>query len=329
MYLYMIGNKCKKTKRGKKMDKNNRKKLVKDILSGKLNKAKIKEYAGMKPVEKEIEKQWEYAGKSPVSLEVKENIWKAVKKSCKLEPTGTIHIKFWQLISAAAVILLVIGSFWHISVNRNSMEEFVEIIARGNEYHILPDSSKVWMQPGSHIRYCKAFDNDRKVWLQGNSLFEVHKHAGSKFRVYIDRAYIEVKGTCFLVKQNDATKNEITLFHGAIEFNVELTGQKTELKPLQKILYNPVTAQTQMEEIKNINWHDGKYKFTDIPLVKLIETVNQMYGSSITIDESVSNESAFTGSIRYDEPLEDVISKICFSLNLRYEQHNNEMIIMN
>lgn len=306
------------------MDK---KKLIKDILSGKLDKDKVQRYSELEPVEKEIKKQWDDAGKSPVSLDTKENIWKGVK--CEMNPKNTFHIKLWHLIGTAAVILLAVGSYWHISLNKNAMEEFVNIVAHGNEVYVLPDSSKVWMQPGSGISYSSTFNKDRKVRLLGNALFEVYKHEGSTFRVYIDKAFIEVKGTCFLVKQDDVTKNEITLFHGAIDFNIESTGQKTEMKPMQKIFYDPSTARTRTEEIKNINWQDGKYKFTDIPLAKLIQIVNQMYGSSITLDPSVCHESAFNGSIRYDEPLEDVISKICFSLNLKQEQRNNEIVIMN
>lgn len=42
-----------------------------------------------------------------------------------------------------------------------------------------------------------------------------------------------------------------------------------------------------------------------------------MYGSRIIISDKVNKNCAFTGSIRYDESLEDVIDKICFSLNLR------------
>ena len=185
------------------------------------------------------------------------------------------------------------------------------------------------MESGSSIKYAKAFGKDRKVWLSGNSLFEVCKHEGSTFQVYIDKAFIEVKGTCFLVKQSNAEKNEITLFHGKIEFNVEATGQKTVMKPLQKVIYNPNNAETRIEQIANIKWENGKYNFTDIPLQELISIINQMYNSDVTLAKGINHESAFTGSIRYDEPLEDVVNKICFTLNLNREEHANKIIIKN
>ena len=47
-------------------------------------------------------------------------------------------------------------------------------------------------------------------------IFEVYKHEGSFFQVHINKAFIEVKGTCFQIKQTNAEKNEITLFHGKL-----------------------------------------------------------------------------------------------------------------
>ena len=221
------------------------------------------------------------------------------------------------MAAASVAILLLIGGLWMIlGDNKAEMNELVRIEAQQSMMYILPDSTKVWMKPGSSIQFAKDFNKDRKVWLSGNSLFEVYKHEGSTFQVYIDKAFIEVKGTCFHIKQTDAEKNEITLFRGKIEFNVESTGQKTVMKPLQRVIYNPRNAEMRVEQITNIKWENGKYNFTDIPLQELISIINQMYNSDVTLAKGINHESAFTGSIRYDEPLEDVVNKICFTLNL-------------
>ena len=143
------------------------------------------------------------------------------------------------------------------------------------------------------------------------------------------KAVIEVKGTCFLIKQNNPSANEITLFNGSIEFNVESTQHKIEMKPLQELVYNPADAGTQLRQIENIEWQNGRYNFTQFNLEHLTRIINQMYGSRIIISDKVNKNCAFTGSIRYDESLEDVIDKICFSLNLRKKEINHEIIIYN
>ena len=183
------------------------------------------------------------------------------------------------------------------------------------------------MEAGSSIQFHKAFDKDRNVWLNGNSLFEVRKQKEGNFIVHINKAYIEVKGTCFSVKQDKTERNEITLLHGKIDFNIETTGEKIVMKPLQKVLYNPNNAQTEITEIYNVNWENGKYNFKDTPLVQLIQIINQIFNANISVDSEIGQQSAFTGSIRYDESLEDVINKICFSLNLKNENVDGKTII--
>ena len=311
------------------MDKVERKRLIKSLLSGRLSKKQRKAFADLESVDIEIKKQWNESGNRAADMAIKEQIWKKVKTKCEYRKNNRVLVELRPYLAAASVaILLLIGGLWMIlGDNKAEMNELVRIEAQQSMMYILPDSTKVWMKPGSSIQYTKSFNKERKVWLSGNSLFEVYKHEGSTFQVYIDKAFIEVKGTCFHIKQTDAEKNEITLFRGKIEFNIESTGQKTVMKPLQRVIYNPRNAEMRVEQITNIKWENGKYNFTDIPLQELISIINQMYNSDVTLAKGINHESAFTGSIRYDEPLEDVVNKICFTLNLNKEEHANKIII--
>lgn len=91
------------------------------------------------------------------------------------------------MAAASVAILLLIGGLWMIlGDNKAEMNELVRIEAQQSMMYILPDSTKVWMKPGSSIQFAKDFNKDRKVWLSGNSLFEVYKHEGSTFQVHIN-----------------------------------------------------------------------------------------------------------------------------------------------
>ena len=311
------------------MDKVERKRLIKSLLSGRLSKKQRKAFADLESVDIEIKKQWNESGNRAADMAIKELIWKKVKTKCEYRKNNRVLVELRPYLAAASVaILLLIGGLWMIlGDNKAEMNELVRIEAQQSMMYILPDSTKVWMKPGSSIQFAKDFNKDRKVWLSGNSLFEVYKHEGSTFQVHINKAFIEVKGTCFLVKQDDIKQNEITLFHGKIEFNVESTGKKIVMQPLQKVTYNVDNAQTQIENISNISWENGRYNFEDVPLTQLIETVNQMYNTNIVLKRNLGKKALFSGSIRYDETLDDVLDKICFSLNLTIETHNEQIII--
>ncbi len=312
------------------MDKVEKRSLIKSLLSGRLTRKQRKDFADLEPINIEIRKQWNESGNRHVSVEIKEQIWEKIKDRCDYKKRNQVLVKLGRYcVAASLALLLTIGGFWLKSNGDKIEDEFIKITAQQSQMHTLPDSTKIWMEPGSAIKYAKRFDKDRKVWLSGNSLFEVCKHKKSIFQVYIDKAFIEVKGTCFHVKQTNTERNEITLFNGKIEFNVEANGQRIVMKPLQKMIYNPTNAETRIEPIANIKWENGKYNFIDIPLQELISIVNQMYNSDVILDQCINHESAFTGSIRYDEPLEDVVNKICFTLNLNKEEHANRIIIKN
>ena len=275
-----------------------------------------------------MRKQWKQFENDPVNSRIKKRIWRNIQRSCEGRSRTLVHIELWHSLAAAVAILLVIGGLLFLSGNdKIGVEKYVKIIAENNQLYVLPDSTKVWMQPGSSIRYAKAFKQDRKVWLEGNSLFEVHKHQGSTFQVYINDAFIEVKGTCFLVKQEDAYCSEVTLFEGKIEFNIPSIRQKTVMRPLQKLTYNPVDSQSQISDIANISWEDGRYNFKDVPLTQLIQTVGQMYHADILLRGVRKDESSFSGSIHYNEPLDNVLNKICFSLNLNVRKADGRIIL--
>ena len=214
------------------------------------------------------------------------------------------------------------------SKEKNLQDEYVKIVAVENGLHILPDSSKVWMKKGSSIRYNKAFNEQRNVWLSGNSLFEVTTQKGHPFRVYIEKAMIEVKGTCFDIHQDSKMKkSEIILYKGRINFTPE-NKEVIEMFPHQKIVYRAEEGEISKENIKNIDWENGKFYFKELPLIQLIGTINNMYNSHIRLDvDSQQIKSAFTGNIRYEESLKEVLQKICYSLDMRLREQENELII--
>ena len=312
------------------MNEAKKRSLIKILLNGRLTKKRRKAFADLEPVDREIRKQWDESESGFVDLTIKKQIWEKVKARCEYKKSNRVLVVLGRKFAAdSVVVVLLIGGLWiGLKGSRAGKKDLVKIEARQSKMYILPDGTKVWMEPGSSIQYIKDFNRNRKVWLSGNSLFEVSRHDGNTFQVYIDKAFIEVKGTCFLVRQPNAEKSEITLFNGKVEIAIESTGQRTVLKPLQRVTYKPNNAEMKIEQIANIRWENGKYNFTDVPLQKLIEIINQMYNSNITLAKDINHESAFNGSIRYSEPLKDVINKICFSLNLHKEERTNKIILI-
>lgn len=324
VYLY------KKEKIEIHMKLDNRKKIIKELLSDKLSEDKRKKFVELPEVDSLLKKQWNEIAQEDTDWEIKELIWKKIKNKRENNKRKSFQLKLrWQAIAASVALLITTTGLWYTIQQTNLSSKFIEVTAHENQLYILPDSSKVWMQQGSSIRYAKAFTKDRKVWLKGNSLFEVTRQSENPFQVYINKVVIEVKGTSFLVEQPNSDRNSVTLFNGKIEFNIPSTKEKIIITPSQKVIYNIKESEVKIEQISDMDWKDGKYNFTDIPLEKFIKIINKVYNTNIIIADSISKKTEFTGSIRHDESLQDVITKIRYTLNLKQEDLKNEIIIKN
>jgi len=308
---------------------NNKIILIKELLSRKLTQTRKKMFGELEVVQSELKKQWTESKLDPVEEDIKQQIWIKVAERCEMRRTIKPSKKVWYAIAASIALVFMTGTYFFLNDQTKVTGEFVSVVAEKSKVYTLPDSSKVWMQPGCALRFAKDFNSDRRVWLIGNSLFEVRKQMHSTFRVYINHAFIEVRGTCFLVKQDKPTQNEITLFSGLIDFNINSKGIKTRVEPLQKIVYDSETLNARVETVENLNWKNGKYNFNEMPLKQLVREINKLYNANIVLSKDIRKQSAFTGSIRFEESLEDVIEKICFTLNLNKDINDDEIVIHN
>ena len=139
---------------------------------------------------------------------------------------------------------------------------------------------------------------------------------------------IEVKGSSFDIHQNQNQQtNEIILFCGKVDFTAE-NHETIEMQPFQKLTYYIKKDNITKEWLRNIKYKNGSLQFTNLPLKQLIETINSRYNSNIKLEGiNLKQQSAFTGKIRLEESLKDVLQKICYSLSLEMKANGNEIII--
>jgi ferric-dicitrate binding protein FerR (iron transport regulator) len=278
--------------------------------------------------------QWHTERTVQPVAETGRRIYKGIER--RLEKNVEAHRRLlsgWQRYVAVAAVfagLIVCGAGYLLWQNVfQSHTQMVEITATQSMHYILPDSSTVWMTPGSTLRFAEAFRNKRDVQLTGSATFDVVKDAAHPFTVQIRRASIEVKGTAFQVNyQADTDRYNIALFHGKIDFVAENTGLRTALLPSQTLSYNPQNGDTQTGRLPGFTWQDGRFSFSNIPLGALIRSVNQLYDADIRINANISPEITFNGSIRVDETIDEITSKVCFILNLQKENIDDKTIIL-
>lgn len=274
-----------------------------------------------------MEKQWKQAG-TTIDKDKEERIWNKVKQSRKeLADTKPRKIIYWRWATAACVVVLLTlgGVFGWIGEGSDKPMEYDEIYADECRTILLPDSSKVWLQEGSSLRYARNFSVHRDVQLKGDAVFEVNRQENNPFRVYINTAFVEVKGTVFRVNSR-ADHDEVTLFSGHVDLHTQSTGQVVSMLPNQRAFVDPEHEVT-LTTVGCLKWEDGKYLFDDLQLDSLLGIINNMYDIHVIPDKGISLRSQFSGNIQFDDEPLTIIRKICYNLNLNYRVKDKKVII--
>lgn len=188
----------------------------------------------------------------------------------------------------------------------------------------LPDSTRVWLNAGSHIQYGKGFGGQyREVSLTGEAFFDVSPDAAHPFIIHTPKVDVRVLGTSFNLKSYPADKTtEATILRGSIEISirnrpsdkiilksneklvvnnddsllVRKTPRRKEVRPESLVVISKPTYEQHSGAIIETSWVDNKLIFQDEEFADLAKQMERWYGVSIRFEDTRKQELRFTGS---------------------------------
>lgn len=225
---------------------------------------------------------------------------------------------------------------------------------------VLPDSSSVWMNAGSTLRYGSNFNQqERNVYIEGEAYFQVTKNAEKPFFVNTSVITLKVLGTSFNVKAYPEENHiETTVESGTVQLLSAIEGKQAEkllLTAGQKMTVPKTASNPELKEIsplpaekmiahtgykpegdakitiaKNVatelytSWKDERWLLEKEPLESLAVKLGRRFNVQIVFtDESLKNYS-FTGTLN-DETLEQVLEVIKLSSPIDFKVKQNKV----
>ncbi|MGM9760714.1 MAG: FecR family protein, partial [Parabacteroides sp.] len=241
----------------------------------------------------------------------------------------------WTRIAASYLIpLILVGCaayfYWQQAETAETeaalIEHFVPLGKR--EMIVLPDSSRVWLNAGSHLFYPEQFtQTERKVYLSGEGFFEVTKDPQRPFLVQSQVLVVEVLGTRFNLRAYaEDNQIETTLEEGCVQVHLNDTQQACyTLRPDEQLVYIPAEGEATLRKVISAhysNWRNGGLFFDSAPLSRIFETLTRHYGITIHLQNSSYNNHRLTIHFNQDEQIEHVmrlIKELVPSMNYRIE----------
>lgn len=237
--------------------------------------------------------------------------------------------------AAAAVVLLSLSIGYFFYQNRPDMldDEYVVCeVPRGERSRIvLPDSSVVWLNGGSQVRYAKDFNRkDRLIELDGEAYFEVAKCQGKDFIVEVDDLQVRVFGTKFNVSGYREDEKIVTsLDEGSVALYLKSASDTgfIRLKPNEKMIFTRADRKFQKEIFSDArSWKDGYLAFYQDDLENMVRKIERRYDVKIKMESVKKNNYLYTGTFS-DESLQDILEAINFLTPIDYCVEGKEVKI--
>lgn len=207
-------------------------------------------------------------------------------------------------------------------------------IPRGGEYFlVLADSTKVWLNSETTLKYPVQFASDiRKVELTGEAYFEVAPNEKAPFVVLSGNQEVQVIGTHFNISsytENDAVYT--TLVEGKVQVSLENNPDtRVILSPSEQSTLNKTNDQIQKRKVdvsQYIAWKDGRFVFQDQTLEDIMKTLSKWYDIQYRFSREKLKKVHFTGNLERYADFSQILEKIQRTNEVKFDVDKNLVTI--
>lgn len=181
-------------------------------------------------------------------------------------------------------------------------------VPRGGEFKvILEDSTEVWLNSESTLRYPETFSaGERRVAVTGEAYFHVRKDASRPFYVESQGQTIRVYGTTFNVRAyQDESATYTTLESGSISLSSTDKGGEIFLSQGHQAILDHESdniTMTTVDPAVVTSWRHGRFVFEDQPLERIMLDLSRWYDFRYEFADASLRSRVFMGSIpRYSD----------------------------
>lgn len=240
--------------------------------------------------------------------------------------TARFRPRRWMAYAAAAVLAIGVLTFAHWYLQSEASQNMVTIVATGGKVRMvtLPDSTRVWLNDSSQLRYPRRFTRDvRLVHVEGEAYFEVTKNKEKPFIVQSDAMQVRVLGTVFNFKSSPRLQiDEATLIQGEIEVKGNKNEGMVVLSPGQRAELDRTKGRLTVRQVEagmDAVWHDNLIRFDKINIPGIARNLERFYGVKIVISPHIHTGRTYSGVLKRKDSIDSVLALLQNTIPIRYK----------
>jgi transmembrane sensor len=240
------------------------------------------------------------------------------------------RLTFFKYAALVVVLISIPSLFFLYSPTRTSAPLiFTTVSADFGQISkvLLPDSSIIWINSGSAIKYNNEFSTtNRTIELIGEAFFKVHKNEHLPLVVSSQDLKVKVLGTEFCVMSYPEENSiQVVLEKGKIELtsNTDVNIRQV-LKPKEMASFNKENKILTIAKVNTelyTSWKDGMINIYNLPLSELVIKLERRYNQKFIVDDAIKN-LPYTFTIK-NENLNSILSLMEKITPVDAIQHDN------
>ena len=238
----------------------------------------------------------------------------------------------WLKVAASVVLLVGLSVFGYFRWYTTSADRFRTIALETGmppEKVILPDSSVVWMNSGTILRYYRDFSERREVILDGEAFFEVKKDSLHPFSVAFGDNRLEVTGTQFNIKyyKDEPSDHTVGIKEGRVRVRTSGEAVSLEQDDHLKFAAEGRFIKTTRPFPDSGYWNGGEMYFNRTPLENVLQAIARRYDLVLQYKEMPVPEadSKVTATYKTDTDITEILKGLTlitpYAYDLDTEKH--------
>ena len=264
--------------------------------------------------------------------------WQAIRQRLNTppvpQPAARIRPFSWAKVAAGLALLFSIGSIGYYLLRPAFAVTMVSIQnGQGRVKQVtLPDSSIVWLNAGSEIKFRQNFsDTARELILSGEAYFEVRSESRRPFLVHSQGITTKVLGTSF----------NVNAYAGADTVTISLLTGKVSISAAQRVLGLLMPAQpmryatnsgeaftTPMTTDAPPAWTEGLLLFDNTTMLEIANTLERWYGYKIVFEHAALKACRYSATFENTVSLRELLDVLYQVSDIRYEIHDREKMVV-
>ena len=202
--------------------------------------------------------------------------------------------------------------------------------AGGEFFYELSDSTKVWLNSASELRFPVHFPGQgtREVYLKGEAFFDVTKTNGAvPFVVRLSGGDIKVYGTRFLVKNYAGEPLSAVLTRGCIGFTSS-QGRDVLLSPSDRLEVSGENMRIeQVDTTLYMSWINQMFVFEGQPLEEIMKTLSRWYDMDFTFQSEDLKHIRFSGRLNRYQDIRVLLRTYEQTAGIRFDIQGRNIVI--